>query len=196
MKSKSTLAGMVSKDENIIWEGKPNIICFFLEAIFNVMLPVAILWGVLYYILIKYLVNGDSVLITIDESTALIPLIILFIVILAPLWLYLVGVLFSILKYAHTEFIVTDKYIYSSGGFIKKFYERKSYNEISHIVLHRGIIDRLIGVGDITFSTDYIEHSLFEQHTAYIGLTVYDISDFNKLYEETTRIKENLQAQS
>ena len=46
---------------------------------------------------------------------------------LMPVWLYVGGVLFSILKYKHTEFIITDKGVYISGGMFTYNYEMKPF---------------------------------------------------------------------
>lgn len=144
--NKSDLEMMVGSNENILWRGKPNKKCFILECIFNPMLIFALIWGGIDLGFI-----GASVWASSQEGAGsmlwfIIPFFALH---MMPVWIYLGGIITCVLKYKHVEYIVTDKGIYISGGLFTFNYEMKPFTDLSHINIHRGIFDQMLGVGDV-----------------------------------------------
>jgi hypothetical protein len=76
----------IGVNENIIWSGTKDVKVSVMEAIFNPFISRAAMNGA---ILLFFLVH------------------------LMPVWLYLFGVLTASLKARHTEYVITNKTIYS-----------------------------------------------------------------------------------
>ena len=156
------LRSMINNNEKIKWEGKPDKKCYLFEAIFNPLLPFAILWG-----LIDFSIIGFGFESAMKEGSALLYFLVPFFLLhLMPVWIYLGGVLLSRKKYKNTYYVVTDKGIYVSGGIITKNIITKPFAEMSHINLHRGFFDQRFGVK---------REDLFQLHT-YIGQYGNDVN--------------------
>jgi hypothetical protein len=90
----------IGVNENIIWSGTKDVKVSVMEAIFNPLLPFALIWFILdFFIISRAAMNGAILL--------------FFLVHLMPVWLYLFGVLTASLKARHTEYVITNKTIYS-----------------------------------------------------------------------------------
>ena len=145
------LKALVGQDEQIMYEGKPNKKCFIFECIFNPLLPFALLWAIINFSIIGGVLLQEDIG---EIGTFVIPF---FLIHLMPVWIYLGGTIFSFRKYRNTAYIVTDKAIYVSEGIFSKNFIRKSFGELSHINLHRGIFDQLFKVGDVVATSNQID---------------------------------------
>ena len=144
------LKAIIGYDETILYEGKPDKRCYIFESIFNPLLPFAILWAV-----IDFGIIGVSFMSEVPGNMIFF-LIGFFALHLLPVWIYLGGVLFTIRKYRNTYYIVTDRAIYISEGIFRKNYIRKSFGELSHINMHRGIFDQMFNVGDVVATSNQL----------------------------------------
>ena len=191
MTHNQTLYNMLDENEEILWSGKPNLKCFILESIFNPLLPFAVIWALFdgFFISMLFHKGGPA------TQTPFLPIFFIgfFALHLMPVWIYLGGVLFSVLRHKHTEFIVTNKGVYVSGGIFAITYEHKSFDELSEVTIHRGVIDQLLGVGDVFFPTQQDDTS-FSNHRNYrpSGITICDIPDYQEVYN---LVKEELKQQ-
>ena len=86
-----------------------------------------------------------------DMGYVLLPFMLLH---LMPVWIYLAGAVFSLKKYRNTYYIITDHRVYVSGGIFTINLETKTFAELSHINLHRGIFDQFFNVGDVQLTTN------------------------------------------
>ena len=145
------LKALVGQDEQIMYEGKPNKKCFIFECIFNPLLPFALLWAIIDFSIIGGVLLQEDIG---KIGTFVIPF---FLIHLMPVWIYLGGTIFSFRKYRNTAYIVTDRAIYVSEGIFSKNFIRKSFGELSHINLHRGIFDQLFKVGDVVATSNQID---------------------------------------
>lgn len=183
--AKSDLESMVGTEEQILWQGRPNKLCSILEGIFNPLLPVALLWLLCdAFVLFCFLNNAKP---TKDNT------VILFLLIHAlPIWIYIAGVLFTFRKYKHTEYIITDKGVYISGGIFAYTCQMKSYMDISSINIHRGVFDQQLKVGDVVFSS-----VLDETNTQIISnnnpnsakLSISNISDYQQVFNLVKKLQ-------
>ncbi len=191
--NKTDLELMVGDQEQILWRGRPNFKCFLLESFFNSMLPIAVIWA---------LVDGSMIgTIRMASAGAMaggfgLAFLGFFLLHLMPVWIYLGGVLFSILKYKHTEFIITDKGVYISGGALTYNYEMKPFTDLSHINIHRGIFDQLLGVGDVimvcahtAYNTDTRNGHSDHDHE---GFKIYDIPDYQKVFSMLKQLQTDI----
>ena len=138
---------MVSAEESVLYEGKPDKKCFIFESIFNPLMPVAILWA-----FIDLAIFGASLFDQMGHAKMVIIPFLLFH--MMPVWIYLGGVIFSFRKYKNTYYIVSDRAVYVSGGIFTMNFDSKSFAELSHVNLHRGIFDQIFKVGDIRLTTN------------------------------------------
>lgn len=181
--AKSDLELMVGKDERIFWQGRPNKKCYILEGIFNPLLPFALIWFLFDAFFIGAMVYAHN---NSTETPPLILMICFFGLHLMPVWIYLAGVLFVFRKYKHTEYIVTDRGVYASGGLFAYFCEMKPYIEVSRVNIHRGLIDQYLNVGDVVLSgsaeTGFaFPRARFGSH-ALGGLTIADIPNYQEVF--------------
>ncbi len=175
---KSDLVLMVGKNEEILWSGKPNKTCFLLEAVFNIMLPISIAWFSIDSMAFGSFMHPNSTD-TLTNSISAV-MIIFFLLHMMPVWMYLSGVVFAFLKYHNTNYIITDKAVYVSGGMFAKMYEMKSFTELSHVNLNRGVLDQMLGVGDVVLICNHDGYN--SRHSSYHGITLCDLIDYQKVY--------------
>lgn len=150
----STLHAMVGSDERILWDGVPNKKCFICEAVFNPLLPFALIWLIIDLSVLGFAFSED-------QSMAL--MIGAFMILhLMPVWIYLAGVLLSFRKYRNTEYIVTDKAVYVSGGIFSLHTNMRTFMEISDISIRRGVFDQMLGVGDVTMTGEECSISIID----------------------------------
>lgn len=191
MSNNAVLYNMLDENEEILWSGKPNLKCFILESIFNPLLPFAVIWALFDGFFISMLFNKGGP----ATQTPFLPIVFIgfFALHLMPVWIYLGGVFFSILRHKHTEFIITNKGVYASGGIFTLTYEHKVFTEFSQVTINRGMIDRLLGVGDVFFSTQQ-EDSFLPRHrnSKPSGITICDVPDYQEVYN---LVKEELKQQ-
>ena len=137
------LKRMIGKD-NVVWNGKPKKSCFVLECIFNPALGLAIIWFLFDMVFMSAALTGTD-----SNSPGQYVLLIFILLHMMPVWMYLGGIISSIRKYRNTEYVVTDRGIYITGGFFAKQYDFKPFTDLSHVNVHRGVLDQLLGVGDV-----------------------------------------------
>ena len=151
---KTDLQAAVGNQETIIWKGKPQKKCFILESIFNPMLPIALVWGMIDFGFLGASLFAGEGKGGIGAALFLIPFFALH---LMPVWMYLGGVILTMRRYRNTEYIITNLGVYISGGSFSYTYEMKPFAELSHISIHRGIFDQNLGVGDVELSSSQMD---------------------------------------
>lgn len=193
--AKTDLELMVGRDEKILWHGKPNKRCFVLEGIFNPLLPFALVWFLF-----------DSVFIAVSTIGAFTPgapavfslVPIIFILFhMMPVWIYLGGVIFVFRRYKHTEYIITDKGVYISGGLFAYTCNMKPFTELARVNIHRGIIDQIVGVGDVVLTSNnvadlYSSNVRVNGRPLEVGTTIADIKEYRKVFELIKKLQEDI----
>jgi len=134
-------------DEKVLWEGKPNKRAFIKERIFSPLLPFVLLWLLIDLGFIIGMIAGNS------EGFPLFMIVPFFIIHLFPVWYYIGSVIFANFAWKNTEYMVTDKAVYSLRGVFTTHNVRKTFQEITNISFKQGIIDKLCNVGDIFIAT-------------------------------------------
>lgn len=187
----SPLKTMIGSNERILWEGKPDKKCFLLESVFNPFLPFALIWGLIDFGFINKALGSASS----GMGSFIIPFFLLH---LMPVWLYLGGVLFSIRKYRNTNYAVTDRGIYVSGGVFALTCEMKPFAEIAHINIHRGIFDQRLGVGDVISECGHgslsAPGSAPSASRTSTGISICDIPDYEKVYKLVKNLQTDIYA--
>ena len=193
--AKSELELMVGSNEKILWKGKPNKRCFILEGIFNPMLPFALVWFLFDSLFIAAFIGGAATP-GAPAVFSIFPLI-FFLFHLMPVWIYLGGVIFVFRRYKHTEYIVTDKGVYISGGLFSYTCTMKPFTELAREKIHRGIIDQIIGVGDVVLTSNnvadlYSSNIRVNGRPLDVGTTIADIKDYRKVFEIIKKLQEDI----
>ena len=188
---------MVHDGEQILWRGRPDKRCYVLEGIFNPLLPFALLWllfdSLFIFAFLGFSSNIDKA--EFNSSFAIIPVATFFLLHLMPVWIYLAGILFIFKKYKHTEYIITDKGVYISGGLFSYTCQMKPYTEISRINIHRGIFDQNLGVGDVVFSgvdDESAPNMRVNGRPVSLGLSIADIPDYQKVFELVKKLQTDI----
>ena len=193
--AKSELELMVGSNEKILWKGKPNKRCFILEGIFNPMLPFALAWFLFDSLFIATFIGGAATS-GAPAVFSIFPLI-FFLIHLMPVWIYLGGVIFVFRRYQHTEYIVTDKGVYISGGLFSYTCNMKPFTELARVNIHRGIIDQIIGVGDVVLTSNnvadlYSSNIRVNGRPLDVGTTIADIKNYRKVFEIIKKLQEDI----
>lgn len=183
----SDLELMVGNGETILWRGKPNKKCFILESIFNPLLPFALIWALVDF--------GVIIAMSLSITETDLPFFILpfFLIHLMPVWLYIGGVCLCFKKYKNTEYIITDRGIYVSGGTFSYTYEMKPFTDLSHINIHRGIFDQWLGVGDVVSICNHSGYNSRESHSSH-GMTICDIADYREVFTMIKQLQTDIYA--
>ena len=184
----SDLELMVGRNETILWRGKPNKKCFILESFFNPLLPFALIWGLIDLFVIFGIGIGSG-----GDSSVTFFLVPFFLLHMMPVWIYLGGVFLAFRKYKNTEYIITDRGIYVSGGTFSYTYEMKPFTDLSHINIHRGIFDQWLGVGDVVSICNHDGYNSRDSHSSH-GLTICDISDYREVFSMVKQLQTDIYA--
>ena len=187
--SRSDLEAMISPNENILWRGKPQKKCFIFECIFNPMLFFALLWAGfdIFFIVMASKTPTDQG----GESIGGFMLV-FFAFHLMPVWIYLGGVLFSFRKYKNTEYIITEKGIYISGGVFTYNCQMKSFAELSNVNIHRGIFDQMFGVGDVILTSANLIQFAGSSNKYSRSLTLCDISEYQEVFSLVKQLQTDI----
>lgn len=171
--------------EELIWTGRPKKKAFIVNKLVP-LLPFVIIWLCFdTFFIITFL--GAM------EGTQMIWFLIPFFLLhLAPVWIWLGNLVTSNKRWKNTKYYVTDKRIIIKNGVIAENYQTIYYKEIRNVTLHIGIIDKMLGVGDIYF--DIYGNMNYPTSRATIGgMGFLDIEDYAELYPKLQKIVLDIQ---
>ncbi len=177
MQNSAYIMNMISQDENILWHGKPNKQCYILEAIFNPFFFFALFWAYIDMHMIRVIVELWQY-----------EMLLFFLIHMTPVWIYLGSVIYAALKYKNTEFIVTNKKIYVTGGVLKQSCKKKLYRQINEISPHQGYFDKKLNVGDVEM-IDRSDYYHTKNGIRYNKFIIADIAEFRQVYELISKVK-------
>lgn len=171
----------VGESEKILYEDKPNKICYIFESIFNPLLPFAMLWAFIDLTVLGMSFFSEN---SKGELLFLIPFMLFH---MMPVWIYLGGILFVVKKYRNTAYIITDKAIYVSSGVFTHNINSKPFAELSQINLHRGIFDQIFNVGDIIATSNQIM-----QNGKNSTVTISSVSNYMEVYSMVKKLQTDI----
>ncbi len=174
--------------EKEIWSGKPKKKAFIINQILG-MAPIAILWLAIDGGIISMFFTQDH-----GEMGSMAWFLIPFFAIhLAPVWIWLSQVITANKKWQNTQYYVTDKRIIIQNGFIAANYQTIYYKDIKNVNLHIGIIDKMLGVGDIRFDLGYNVHHRNNGTINNINAAFLDIENPMEIYPRIQKIIMDIQ---
>ena len=189
----SLLDTMVGKNEEILWRGKPCKKCFVLESVINPFMFFALVWGLIDLTLMAgiLIVGSGNMPPKSPPQFLFIPFMALH---MMPVWIYLGSVIMTFKRYRNTEYIVTDKGVYVSGGAFHYTTQMKPFAEISQVQLHRGIFDQKLGVGDVILDSVSMQSVQFGGCRATgginTGISIVDIPDYEEVFRLVKEVQE------
>lgn len=159
-----------TNEENVLWTGKANKAVYIKECIFTPLLLFALIWLAIDCGVIFGFIFGMG------SGAPLYFIIPFFILHLMPVWIYLFRVIFSFVRWKNLEYMVTDKAVYCLSGVFTTNCVRKTFQEITNVSVHQGIIDKHHNVGDV-----------FIIANGKIGVNIVDIEDYLEVYKLITK---------
>lgn len=164
-------------DENVLWTGKPNKSVFIKERIFTPMFIFAAIWLTFDVGFIAGMLGvwGSDLPF---NGLFLIPFFMLH---LLPVWIYLFRIIFAFKEWRNTEYMVTDKAVYATKGVFTSNCDRKTFQEITNVSVHQGIIDKHHNVGDIFIITGFTTNN--NNNVVKQGINIVDIEDYMRVYK-------------
>lgn len=146
------IKGLLLEGERLLWSGKPKKNAFVINKSV-VMMPFALLWFCFDAFFIVTMASSG------EMKKMLFFVVPFFAFHLAPVWIWLWNVLSANRQWKNTEYAVTDKRIIIRGGTVGYSFRNIYYTEINSVDLHVGVIDRMLGVGDILINTSGVQIS-------------------------------------
>lgn len=173
--------------EKVIWEGKPKKSAFIINKVI-IMAPFAILWLMFDSIFIGAFIGSGAM----EEAPAGVFLFLIpfFLFHLMPVWIWLANILTANRKWKNTKYYITDKRIIIQNGFIAENYQTIYYKDIKNVRLHIGIIDKMLGVGDVYFDTGYTGAGTA---TRVMGTAFLDIENYQEIYQKAQKVVLDIQ---
>ena len=166
------------ESEQILWKGKPVKSVFIKEKIFSPFAIFAIIWLMFDIAFMSTMLGANKAFDGMGNMKFFfIPFMIFH---LLPVWIYLGNVIFSFASWKNTEYMITDKAIYHLSGIFTTTCNRKTFQEVTNISLHQGIIDKHHNVGDIFVITGT---TVVNGRTRNNGINIIDIEDYEKVYK-------------
>ena len=183
------LRELVKPNESVLWEGRPRKSVTVLEAIFNPMLLVALVWAGLDLSLMSTVFRTEA------PGAIGVFLVIFMLVHLMPVWIYLIGAFTVILRWRNVRFLITTHGLYVSSGLFSFTYEMKPWTDIGHIKMHQGVFDRMFGVGDVVFVCAHHPYqALNNRNRAHQQMKVYNIPDFQRVFKLVNQLQTDVYA--
>ena len=170
-----------SNEEMVLWKGKPNKSVYIKEKIFTPLAIFALIWIAfdMGFICIAFASSSGM------PGPMKIVLVPFFIFHLLPVWIYLGNIIFSVRSWNNTEYMVTDRAIYATSGVFTTKCDRKTFQEVTNVSFHQGIIDKKFNVGDVFIATGQTVNT--NGRVKQLGINIIDIDDYLKVYKLITR---------
>jgi membrane protein YdbS with pleckstrin-like domain len=171
----------INSDEHVLWTGKPNKAVFIKERIFSPLFIVAAVWLMFDLAFIGGFLGMAS------DNLPFSPLLLVpfFALHLLPVWIYIFRVVFAFREWRNTDYMVTDKAVYATKGVFTTNCDRKTFQEITNVSVHQGIIDKSHNVGDVFIITGFTTNS--KGQSIKQGINIIDVEDYLEVYKLITR---------
>lgn len=167
--------------EQILWSAKPKKNAFIINKVLA-MMPIALLWLAFDSVLIGQLFSGVG-----GMELIMIPFMLFH---LMPVWIWLGNVITANRRWKNTMYYVTDRRILIQTGFIDRDLQTVYYKDIRDVNLRVGLIDKMLGVGDIHFDLgEYRSGS----KTRVLSKAFLDIEDPHEVYTRIQKIIMDIQ---
>ena len=186
----SKIRGMLTDDENLLWTGKPKKSAFILNKCI-VMAPIAMIWLLFDGFFIGAMLSVPGGL---GMGNMGFFFVIFFAFHLMPVWIWLYNMLTAAARWKNTEYAITDKRILIRSGFVGYEYLNIYYKEIGDVHLHVGVIDRMLGVGDIMVCNSTMPYGNGRTINTGSNNSILDIPDYQEVFNMLQKAVRDIQS--
>lgn len=177
------LESQVGPGERILWSGTKDKKVSVMEAIFNPLLPIAAVWGLIDFGFIFMTAKAANSEMSSGLGKGVLGFIIPFFLIhLMPVWLYLGGVLSSAARAKNTAYCVTDQAVYIQQGIFNTSTERITYPQVISVGTQQSFFDKRAYTGDVVLKLDEIVYTGKSHRPNQRSIKIENISDYEELY--------------
>lgn len=177
------LSSPLVEGETLIWSSKPKKTAFIMNKIL-MMMPIALIWLAFDSFFISLIIKSGQI------KQMLFFVIPFFILHLMPVWIWLGNIITASKKWQNTKYYVTDKRIILQSGFVDMNYQTIYYKDIKNVNLRIGLIDKILGVGDIYFDLgSYVSNG----KNGTISYAFLDIEKPHEIYPRLQKIVLDIQ---
>lgn len=169
--------------ENVLLSVKPKKNAFIVNKVLG-MLPIALIWLAFDSVFIGAAFSGNM-----GGMSFFILIFMLFH--LMPVWIWLGNVITANRRWKNTAYYVTDRRIILQSGFAAQQTQSLYYKDIRNVDLRIGMVDKLLGVGDIYFDTGAYHVHKGRQVTDY--KMFLDIENPHEVYNRVQKIVMDIQ---
>lgn len=180
-----TLVSPLVEGETVLWSAKPKKSAFIINKIL-VMMPFALMWLLFDSMFIIPISKSEEI---VDMLFYIIPF---FAIHLMPVWIWLGNCLTANKRWKNTKYYITDKRIIIQTGIVGASYETIYYKDIKNINLKIGVIDKILGVGDIYIDTGAVMTT--KNGTRSVNSIILDIENPYEIYPKLQKIVLDIQA--
>lgn len=120
----------INRGENIMLMVKPDLLALFIPPI-----STAVLFAIMFFMSLRFSLMFSLLILMISVSVTAIFSV------------------YTYLNYLYTFYAVTDRRVVFQSGIIGRDYREFKFEKIQNIYVGVGVFERLIGVGNIMFST-------------------------------------------
>ena len=170
----------IAPGEQVLLSVKPKKNAFVANKIFT-MLPFAVIWLLFDSVFIGAAFSGGMG----GMSFIMIPFFCLH---LMPVWIWLGNVLTANRRWKNTMYYVTDKRIIIQTGFLDRELQTIYYKDIRDVNLRIGLLDKVLGVGDIHFDMGH-----FDRKGRAVTKAFLDIENAQAMYTRIQKIIMDIQ---
>ena len=179
-----SLPNPIVNGEEVIWSAKPKKRAFIINAVFG-MLPLALFWLIFDLMFIGPIVLSGAIW----ENLSFF--VIFFGFHLLPVWIWIGNIVTANTKWKNTKYYVTDKRIIIQTGIIGASYQTIYYKDIKNVNLKVGLIDKMLGVGDIYIDTGVVRHTRNGLQSVFY--TLLDVENPYDIYPKVQKIVMDIQ---
>ncbi len=161
----NTVEDILDEDESVLLRQKPKRSAYIFNSIIR-MLPIALLWLAFdstFIVLAVMSTHGAGYI-----WAFLIPF---FAVHLAPVWMWIAGIVKACAGYKNLEYVFTEKRIIVRSGVVGIDFKNIYYSDIEAVNLRVGLVDRMFKVGDIYITAKHQAEVLFDIPNPYFILS-------------------------
>ncbi len=184
MSYQTDLQNPLVEGEQLLWSAKPKKSAFIVNKVL-IMMPIALIWLLLDSAFLIPMISSGQM------KEMLFFIVPFFALHLMPVWIWLANVFTASKKWKNTKYYVTDKRIIIQSGFIGTDYQTVYYKDIKNINLNIGLIDKILGVGDIYFDLGFYAGS--NNKSSVLKNAFLDIENPYEIYPKLQKIVLDIQ---
>lgn len=176
------LESQIGANEQILWSGTKDKKVSVLEAIFNPMMPFALIWGIIDASFIGTMLKGVRYASAESAASPIGFVIPFFLLHLMPVWLYVGGIITAARKAQNTRYCITDQAVYIQQGILNTQTERFDYPRILSFTVGQSVFDKASNTGDVCLTLDQVVYSGKNRRAHQRVVKIENIPDYEDVF--------------